>query len=286
MRRAFSFVLALSLMLCFLAACQKNSTEGQPKGSTTSSVTAKPTASTSSKPTASVSSQPSSDPSTSHSSNPSTKPSASPTPSVSVTPTKPTTPAALELPYVIPNTGLIIEKISSYDGLYVEDGSNSEIKGVAMILLRNMGSKDIGLANITLHYGTLIREFSVSSLPKGMSIVVQEKNRNAMAQGKLDKVTASVIENNDEFDLSPAEISITAGSDNTLTVKNLTNRDLPDVRIFYKYFMEDQQLLVGGITFTVNITNLKAGQETSVKSAHFLTGNSTIVMVQTYEVSA
>ena len=49
--------------------------------------------------------------------------------------------------------------------------------------------------------------------------------------------------------------------------------------------MEDTQLLVGGITFTVNVTDLKAGQTVTVKPSHYLKGNSQIVMAQTYEVT-
>lgn len=230
---------------------------------------------------------PSVGPSSSVTTKPSTKPSGGTTtvPTVPVTPTAPTTKPALKLPYEIPGTGLIIEEMRSYDGIYVEDGTNNSITGVAMILLRNLGKKDIDFAEITMHYGDLTRQFVVTSLPKGMSVVVQEKNRNPVASGKLEKCSASVIEAVDAFQLSPGQISITEKADNSLVIKNLTGKDLPSVRVFYKYFMEEEQLLVGGVTFTSNVTDLKAGQSATIKPAHYLTGASTVVMVQIYEVA-
>jgi len=176
-----------------------------------------------------------------------------------------------------------VEQINAYDGIYVEDGSNAQIEGVAMILLHNRGKKDIDLATVTLTYGEFTREFVVSSLPKGMSVVVQEKNKKAMGSGKLTDCSATVIESSKDMQISPYEISVTENGDNSLTIKNLTQKDLPSVRIFYKYFMTEEQLLVGGITFTVNVTDLKAGQSITVKPAHYLVGASQIVMVQTYE---
>ena len=89
-----------------------------------------------------------------------------------------------------------------------------------------------------------------------------------------------------DFKLSYGQIEITENADNTLVIKNLTGKDLPSVRLFYKYFMEEEQLLVGGVTFTANITDLKAGQSVTIKPAHYLTGASAVVMVQTYEVAS
>lgn len=216
----------------------------------------------------------------------STRPSSQSTTKPTSLPTTPTTVSGLKLPYTIPGTGLILERVEAYSGIYVEDGSNADIQGVAMILLHNRGKSDIDLATIQLTYGEFTREFVVTSLPKGMSAVIQEKNKKAMAAGILTECTATVIESNKETQLSYTQISVVENTDNSLTIKNLTNRDIPSARIFYKYFMNDQQLLVGGVTFTVNVIDLKAGQTVTVKPSHYLVGASQIVMVQTYEVQA
>lgn len=293
MKRIFSVALVMCCLLTCLVGCQREADKSQrpvvtssstiPTGSTTASSSTVPTVPTGST-TVSSSTVPGGTTSSSVTTKPTTKPTDKPTTNTSSVPTTPTTVAGLSLPYEIPGTGLIVERVSAYNGIYVEDGSNADITGVAMILLHNRGKKDIDMATITLQYERFTREFVVTSLPKGMSVVVQEKSRKAMAAGKLLACTASVIESNEDMLLSDSYISVKENSDNSLTVQNLTNRDMPAVRIFYKYFMEDQQLLVGGITFTVHVTDLKAGQSVTIKPSHYLKGASQIIMVQTYEV--
>jgi hypothetical protein len=291
MMRKLSAVLVAVIAVTTLAACQYDHNSSIPTNTRptvpvapttgTTNPTTVPTSNFTTVPT-SHTTRPSSDATVPSSNKVTTKPSTTP----SGVPTTPTTVAELTLPYKIPNTGLILEQVAPYDGIYVEDGSNSEIQGVAMILLRNFGKHDIELATITLSYGKFTREFVVSSLPAGMSVVVQEKNRNPMGTGKLTGCSVSVIESNRDSALSDYDISVTEMNDNAIVIENLTRRDFPSVRLYYKYFMEDQQLLVGGITFTVNVTDLKAGQSVTIKPSHYLKGASCIVMAQTYEESA
>ena len=303
MKRILSAVLLICCVFVWAAGCQNRNDQQQTTGTTTtvsttavSTLTTMPTQQTTTVSTqqTTVSTVVSSNSTTvttgtTATTKPTTKPSASTTvntSSVSVTPTMPTTKPALQTPYTIPDTGLVIEQIRAYDGIYVEDGSNAEIEGVAMIMLRNFGKYDVDMATITLTYGEFTREFFVTSLPKGATAVVQEKNRMPMASGNLTACTASVIENTGEAYLTYHDVEITENGDNSITIKNLTQQDMPSVRIFYKYFMVEQQLYVGGITFTVNVTDLKAGQSVTIKPTHYLKGASEIVMVQTYEVGA
>ena len=296
MKRILSVMLVLVCILAALAGCQQET--GVTTGTTTASTKATTASSTTTIPTqgttaVSGTTGNNTTVSTSKTTTQTTVPttgssgsSSKPTSVPSSVPTTPTTVAGISLPYTIPGTGLVVEQIAPFDGIYVEDGSNADIKGVAMILLRNMGKKDIDLATITMNYGNLTREFVVSSLPKGMSIVVQEKNKNAMATGVLTSCVASVIESSSDIQLTYVDISVTENSDNSLTIRNLTQQDMPSIYLFYKYFIVDQQLLVGGITFTVNVTDLKAGASITIKPSRYLTGASQIVMIQTYEVAA
>ena len=294
MKKILSVLCVIAILAGVLAACRDtspddptvpNTTLSQPTSASTTLPTVPTTTQTGA--TTTVPTVPSVGPSSGVTTKPTSKPTGSTTtvPSVPVTPTVTTTTPALQLPYQIPGTGLVVEEVRSYDGLYVEDGTNSEITGVAMILLRNFGKKDIEYATITISYGQFIREFVVTALPASMSAVVQEKNRNPMASGMLLECTASVIESKRVAQLSEHDLAITENDDNSITIENISGKDLPSVRLFYKYFMEDTQLLVGGITFTVNVTDLKAGQSVTVKPSHYLKGNSQIVMAQTYEVT-
>ena len=278
MKRILSVVLMLACIAGCLLACHPDETSNTNPTTTRPALPDTPTTvSTSTTTLPTTPTTPSTNGTTTR------KPTVAPSTRPSSAPTVTTTVAELQLPYQIPGTDLVLDQVAPYNGIYVEDGTNSNIEGVAMIMLRNFGKKDIEYATITLSYGQFIREFVVTALPASMSVVVQEKNRNAMAAGKLIECSASVIESNREAQLTEYDIAVTENSDNSITIENTSGKDLPSIRIFYKYFMRDMQMLVGGITFTVNLTDLQAGESVTVKPSHYLKGASQIVIVQTYE---
>ena len=67
-----------------------------------------------------------------------------------------------------------------------------------------------------------------------------------------------------------------------LFIKNLTNKEIPTVRVFYKYYMKDERIFVGGISFTVRLTRLGAGETITIQPSHFTSSTSRVVMVSTY----
>ena len=206
-----------------------------------------------------------------------------------VTPTlpMPTTPpkTVIKLPYTIPGTTLVIQKVANYTGIYLEDGSNSDVTDVAMMLLYNTGSEAIEFADLVLHYDDKTLEFKVSALPAGAKIAVQELNGQSCAFGDLtscgiDIATTPVME------LSENKVNVVDNGNNTLTVTNLTDQDIPTVRIFYKYYLEDEDAYIGGITFNAAIYDLKAGESMVLMPKRFASKGSRIIMVRIYDTVA
>ena len=64
---------------------------------------------------------------------------------------------------------------------------------------------------------------------------------------------------------------------------NISGVDIPCVRIFYKFHMEDVDVFVGGITYTAKLENLAADETRTVRPSHYAKGNSRIVMVKIYD---
>lgn len=196
--------------------------------------------------------------------------------------TPPTTQdTSIYLPYQIPNTSLELQSVKPYDGTYLEDGSDTAIEQVAMLLVKNVGTKAVEYAKITMTYGDKTLQFEAKSLGAGERMVVQESSKQSCASGKLLSCDADVA-TLDTLDMASDSISITDNGNNTLTVTNLTGEDIPVVRIFYKYYMEDMDIFVGGITYTAKITGLKAGASVTVSPTHYASSGSVVVMVRTY----
>lgn len=190
----------------------------------------------------------------------------------------------ISLPYSIGGSGLVIRSITSYDGTYIEDGSDSDISGVTVIILENTGDTEVEYASITVNREGTELQFEASALPAGGTVVVQEKNRVLFEGGNYTDCSADVAEI-EEFDMSSDQIRVDETGDQTLTVTNLTDENIPAVRIFYKFYMEDEDTYVGGITYTAKITGLDANASVEITPSHYLKGSSRIMMIRTYDTA-
>ena len=163
----------------------------------------------------------------------------------------------------------------------MEDGTNANIKDVAMLLVVNHGNYPVEFAQIRVMCGQEELLFDITALPAGEKLVVQEKTGKTLTESEVTSASALVVQRAN-MEMSEGKIQVTDNGDNTLTVKNLTNETIPTVRIFYKYYMEDEKLFVGGIAFTVRISRLGAGASVTIQPSHYTSQTSRMVMVLTY----
>lgn len=185
-------------------------------------------------------------------------------------------------PCKVPDSGLVIEKMAPYSGMFVEDGTNANVENVAMLMVRNQGDHPVEYTQIRVECGQETLLFDISALPVGEYLVVQEKNGKTMPEGKTTAAAALVVQRAD-MEMSKNEVQVTDNGNNTLTIRNLTNKTIPTVRVFYKYYMEDEALFVGGIAFTVRVTRLGAGANVTIQPSHYTSDTSRVVMVLTYD---
>ena len=188
----------------------------------------------------------------------------------------------MKFPCEIPEYGLVIEKMAAYKGLFVEDGTNVNTENVAMLLLENNGDFPVEYTQICVQYGQEQLLFDVSALPVGEKLVVQEKNGKAIPDAEMSSAKAMVVQRA-EMGMSENEVRVTDNGDNTITIENLTDDTISTVRVFYKYYMEEEAIFVGGIAFTVRVTRLNAGESVTIRPSHYTSQNSRVVMVQTYD---
>lgn len=185
-------------------------------------------------------------------------------------------------PYVIEGTELTVQNISSYDGIFLEDGSDGEVTGVAAMVVENTGDTNVEYAAITISCNGETLEFDASDLPAGATVVVQEKNKTPYQSGTYTDCSAVVAEMGD-FEMSEDQVKVEETESGSLLVTNLTDEEIPCVRIFYKFYMADEETYVGGITYTAKLTGLSVGASQTVTPSHYAAGNSRIMMVRTYD---
>lgn len=188
----------------------------------------------------------------------------------------------LVLPYDLPSTTLQIQKLAAYSGVYIEDGSDEEIENVAAILVKNTGEEDVELARIQIETDSGEYTFQVTSLPAGASAIVMDQNKTAFADGKIESVQATATDPA-PFDLSENQVEVVSSDGDEIVLKNITDRTIPTIRVFYKFYYPDQNAYVGGITYTAAIQNLEAGETTTIRPSHYSQEAGRIVMIRTYE---
>lgn len=175
---------------------------------------------------------------------------------------------------------ITIQRINGYSGIYIEDGSDKEVSNVAAIQVKNNSKKAIEFAQIQLYNGDKKLVFDVTSLPANTSAVVMEKNKatfNSSSGVTYGGTTASYVSSLEKVSTVKCE----KVSNNGIKVTNKSKKDIPCVRIFYKY-KSSEGYYVGGITYTAKIENLKAGESQTVYPSHFDSDGGEIMMVKTY----
>ncbi len=188
------------------------------------------------------------------------------------------TPAAE--PMMDLGSGLSLMSASRYAGAFVEDGSDETVADVLAITVRNDGDKTVQYAHITLTQGESAYEFDVSTLPVGASAQLLELSRQTMpdsTEGMTGQVSACAV-----FETEPSLCADVLGietQDTAITVTNNSGSDMGQIYVYYKIAYGD--LYLGGITYRVGVSGLKAGESTTCYAGHFSTDYSKL-MFATY----
>lgn len=185
-------------------------------------------------------------------------------------------------PYVIPNSSLSIRAVKSYSGVFIEDGSDKDVSDIAAIILDNKGSEEIEYAKITLKCEGKEYIFEAKTLAAGATMVVQESSGAKYVDGEYKEANAQIA-TMEKLEMSEKSVKVSETETGALQITNISDADIPCVRVFYKFYMEDVQVAVGGITYTSKITELKAGETRVITPSHYDKDASRVMMVRTYD---
>lgn len=185
-------------------------------------------------------------------------------------------------PYLIPNSSLSIRALKSYRGVFIEDGSDKDVSGIAAIILDNKGSEEIEYAKITLKCEGKEYIFEARTLAAGATMVVQESSGAKYVDGEYKEANAQIA-TMEKLEMSEKSVKVSETETGALQITNISDADIPCVRVFYKFYMEDVQVAVGGITYTSKITELKAGETRVITPSHYDKDASRVMMVRTYD---
>ena len=196
-----------------------------------------------------------------------------------------TQPVTIQLPYTVPGTNLIVQSVSSYDGIFLEDGSDTEVYGITAIVLKNNGAKPVEYTKITMNRTDgAVLEFEATDIPSGAVAVVQEMNKAKYQQYGFTGGSADIAEV-EKLEMSESMIKVEETESGALKITNLCDWEIPCVRVFYKLYMADENTYIGGITYVAKLTGLEAQGSQTIMPSHYTGGYSRVVMVRTYDTT-
>ena len=183
----------------------------------------------------------------------------------------------ISFPYAIPGTDLVVEQIRSYDGIFIEDASDSETSGIAVLVLTNNGD-NLEFAGIGISQGTRSLGFSASQIPAGATVIIQEQNKASFSSDPYYSATATTTPV-EEFEMSEELVSVKDNGDNSLDVTNLTDKTLSEVKLSFKNYLPEEDVYVGGITYNITLKDLEPNTSMTVSASHYDSKYSMVVEV-------
>ena len=93
--------------------------------------------------------------------------------------------SSISLPYAVNGTALIVERLVSYDGAFLENNSGCEVKNVAALLMTNSGDMGISQVRVLLDQGGRQLSFQATQIPPGASLLVLEESAKRYTQSMI-----------------------------------------------------------------------------------------------------
>lgn len=207
---------------------------------------------------------------------PKEKPAVQFTPPVTV-PSAPTTaPLSPELPFVIPGSDLILEKLVSYEGDFWEDGSDRYVTDIMALVVYNPRNQFIEEALLQLQLGGKTLFFRITCLAPNSRVLVLEQHQSGYAPGpvtdcrllRLSKAPAAF----------PEGIHAENAGDREVLLRNST-ADTQNVTLRCKRYDADAGLYLGGISYDTTGVRLPAGALLRISPERYVEGHTKVVSI-------
>lgn len=182
------------------------------------------------------------------------------------------------LPWNVKFTPLVARQLVSYDGPYLEDGTEEELIGVAALMVENTGTIGIEYVQLVVNVGQQELVFDATYIPPRGKILILEKNRQPYTRETVTGCRCRTLIPG-TFDWEKERVSLQPGEGFSMEVTNLTDEPMSYVRIFYKQHEGESDLYVGGITLSAVVPDLQPGETRQITPYRYANGYSGVVAI-------
>lgn len=183
-----------------------------------------------------------------------------------------------QFPFAVPGTDLIALELTSYDGLYLEDGSVERVSGISALVLQNSGTQMLEKADIELYQGDRKLKFILSYLPAGQKILVLENERCPYESAGITNCFGRSCEAPKDI---PGLVTVRETQGRFLLISNPGPIPLKNVTVYYKTYDSDSDMFLGGIAYELSIYRIAPGDTYIAQPGYYDSEESRIVKIKT-----
>lgn len=176
--------------------------------------------------------------------------------------------------------GLRLVRLSSVAGVFPEDGKDEFLPEIFCATIQNTTDRTLSIGRVELTVNLESYIFEITSIPPGASVHAYEMRRKTPPATVVDLRGECLFAayREEEPDLDPDRLEIKM-ENSGIRVKNLTGEDIEGpVYIYYKSVQNE--IYIGGITYRVKLTGLKAGDEITLHAGHATAEHTEIMYVE------
>lgn len=142
------------------------------------------------------------------------------------------------------------------------DSADTGLQGVAALLLHNSGELPVARAEVAVFQDSRELRFAVGYIPPGGTVLAEEKNRMLYTEGLVTGTKLiSLVALETYLD---TRVLVEESGEFELTLTNLTDEVLGDIRVFYKRYDAAEDRYIGGVTYSLIVPQLLPGQSRRV----------------------
>ena len=175
-------------------------------------------------------------------------------------------------PCAVERLPLEVLELRSYDGPFLEDGSGRQVQGVAALVLHNTGEALLEKGAVKIQQGEQVLVFSFTMIPPGAKVLVLEKSGKLFSGSPVTACWGWSLEGE-----MPSYVRVEEAGRSSLTVTNLTDGTLHQVKIYYKAYDARADLYMGGYSHCVEVQELRPGHCQVVTAWRYISGESRVI---------
>ncbi len=153
--------------------------------------------------------------------------------------------------------------------------------GVAALEMWNTGDTVVQYVQAVVWQGQRKLTFEATFLPPGGRALVAEKNREPYTLDRITDMQCGSAIRLPKSTYFPVGVEESGAC--SLTVSNLSDKNLSCVRVFYKEYRRDLGLYAGEITYSLVVTDLPAGESRSFSPWQYSEDTTHVVAVTVEE---